>query len=598
MDKNTVWAIALSTLVIIGFMFWQQPAESTIPIEPQITETPNLAASVAETSQTNTENKVEESASLTIPGEFTAETEIAQEEIITISNDVFTAQLTSKGGDIISYELKDHLVGDKNVQMAENITAQNRALSLAFGEADNAILNDIFTVTQKDAYNVEFSKVYVSQSNPEESFELKKIYTFDKEEYLFKLDIQINGDTHLISDSDTAYTLRSVPQIGPYYDAGKDRYEYRTFNFYNGKNKDKKLGNNKTSTWDDGYEWVGVAGKYFAQQIYTPDSSKMGDVVYTTKGSETDFANSQMMIQRNAISQNSIQDTYYVYMGPKVDKSLIIYNKEGKNNWGLSNIRLDEILRSGWLAWLEIALKWIMEIFYMLIPNWGVSIILVTILIKLLLFPLTKKSSMATLKMQEFQPKIKEIQEKYGTNKEKMNMEMAKFYKDAGYNPLAGCLPLLLQFPLIFAMYGLFNNYFEFRGAMFIDGWIPDLSIPDSIGNFPSWIPFIGGDTLSLLPFIYAGSQILLTKITQANAATQQGPMKNMMYIMPLVFFFIFYHAPSGLLIYWTVSNALQLVQQLIINRIMHAKRKELGIEEPKAKVVALPPKAKKQQKK
>ena len=229
-----------------------------------------------------------------------------------------------------------------------------------------------------------------------------------------------------------------------------------------------------------------------------------------------------------------------------------------------------------------------MEFFYKLIPNWGVSIILMTILLKVAMFPLTKKSSVSTLKMQELQPRIKEIQDKYKNNPEKMNAEMGKFYKEAGYNPLSGCLPLLIQFPLIFAMFNLFNNYFEFRGAMFIPGWIPDLSVGDSIYIFPPTIPLIGGSALRLLPIIYVASQLLFTKITQTASANAAGgnSMKLMMYGMPLFFFFMFYNAPAGLLLYWTVSNFLQLIQQMFINKIMHAKRVEMGLAEETKKPV------------
>ncbi len=594
MDKNTIWAIVLSSLVIIGFMSYE--VMTMEPVQPQlVTETTNQVDN-----ELKEKNEVEK-ASTVASEKFVVDTESSlEEEHVTISTDVFEVVLTNKGGDIIDYKLKNHLVGEEGVELAMNITEQNRALAMAFGSSENSIINDIFTVEKKGSNIVEFSKVFVSQKNPDEAFELKKIYTFDKEEYLFRLDIQINGTNQLLSTSDIAYTLRSTPQIGPTYNAKKDKYEYRTFNFYNGKNKSKRMGNDSIKVWDDGYQWAGVAGTYFSQQIYTPDASKMKDAVYTTVGNVDDFANAQIMLQRAGTNQSSIQDTYYVYMGPKVDKELVKYNKAEENNWNLSNLRLDEILSSGMLAWLEIFLKWLMEIFYMLIPNWGVSIIIMTIVLKIVLYPLTKKSSMSTLKTQEFQPKIKEIQDKYANNKEKLNMEMAKFYKEAGYNPMAGCLPLLIQFPLIFAMFNLFKNYFEFRGAMFIPGWIPDLSRPDSIGIFPEWLPFVGGDTLSILPVIYAASQILFTKITQVNATNQNNSMKMMMYAMPVFFFFMFYNAPSGLLLYWTVSNMLQLVQQLAINKMMHAKRKEMGLlqSEKVAKDVSLPPKAKKQQKK
>jgi len=229
---------------------------------------------------------------------------------------------------------------------------------------------------------------------------------------------------------------------------------------------------------------------------------------------------------------------------------------------------------SGILGPLEVVLKWLMEFFYNIIPNWGVSIIILTVLMRIVLFPLTKKSSESTLKMQELQPKIQEIQAKYKDNSAKMNEEMAKFYQSAGYNPMSGCLPLLIQFPLIFAMYNLFNNYFEFRGALFIPGWIPDLSQGDSLMLLPFTVPFLGWTDLRVLPVIYVISQLLFGKVTQTPTSSQQNAsMKMMMYGMPIFFFFIFYNAPAGLLIYWTFSNILTLGQQLVINKMMHSKK-------------------------
>jgi YidC/Oxa1 family membrane protein insertase len=135
---------------------------------------------------------------------------------------------------------------------------------------------------------------------------------------------------------------------------------------------------------------------------------------------------------------------------------------------------------------------------------------------------------------------------------------------------MSGCLPLLIQFPIIIAMFNLFNNYFEFRGAMFIPGWIPDLSVGDSLMTFNFNIPFLG-NALRLLPVIYVASQLLFGKLTPTAPGGSNMQMKMMMYGMPIFFFFIFYNAPSGLLLYWTTSNVLQLVQQLIINKTLAA---------------------------
>ena len=133
---------------------------------------------------------------------------------------------------------------------------------------------------------------------------------------------------------------------------------------------------------------------------------------------------------------------------------------------------------------------------------------------------------------------------------------------------------MLIQLPILFAMYRLFNNYFEFRGAMFIPHWIPDLSIGDSILQFNTQIPFLGWTDLRLLPIIYLVSQLVFGKITQTPTSDQQqnGTMKMMLYGMPVIFFFMFYNAPAGLLLYWTSTNFLMLVQQLIIKRMMDKK--------------------------
>ena len=196
---------------------------------------------------------------------------------------------------------------------------------------------------------------------------------------------------------------------------------------------------------------------------------------------------------------------------------------------------------------------------------------------------------------------MKALQDKYKNDQQKLQQETSKLYQQAGYNPASGCLPMLFQFLILFAMYNLFNNYFEFRGAMFIPGWIPDLSTGDSVFTWEKNIVFLSsmtGNHLRLLPVIYVATQLLSGKITQYGQAAapgqSQATMKFMMYGMPLMFFFIFYNAPSGLLLYWLTSNILQIFQQLIINKMMKDKRaeKDNGGFTPKEQKV-LPPKAK-----
>lgn len=588
MEKNTLIAIVLSTIVLITFTVLQTVVFPPKPVEEVVVEQEiPLATEIAEN---------EGVSSGTLAMAYSDDEESLQEEEIVILTNKAKITLSNRGGDVIGYELLEHRDGESGVDMADNVSAQNRAFSIAFGGAENGIIQDLFHVKKIDDYTVGFYKTF-QDSRSGGKYILAKQYTFKPDDYLFRLDVTVEGSDGMnrLSFGDTAYTIRTSPQIGPFYNAKSNRYENRTFMSFDGSKKKKQiLKANETKLYENEFTWTGVGGKYFEILGIPVQPETMLDVLYSTKVEVDDYANAQVMLTRKAIMESSTQDSYYFYVGPRTEKNLKIYNNAQDNAWGLSNLKLNESLEStGILSWLESILKWCMELIYKIIPNWGVSIIILTILIKILLFPLTKKSSMGTLKMQELQPKIQEIQDKYKEQPDKLNMEMSKLYKESGYNPLSGCLPLLLQFPLIFAMYNLFNNYFEFRGAMFIPGWIPDLSIGDIV-PLPRNLPILGSQ-MHLLPIIYLASQLLFGKITQSSAAAggNNTQMKIMMYGMPIMFFFIFYNAPAGLLLYWTVSNILQLFQQMIINRMMKAKRAEMELNKAAEKKVFVPRKKK-----
>lgn len=586
MDKNTVWAILLSTLVLVVFTTLQMAFMPQQPTETAVSETGEIIQSES------TETEAVKVSQLPV---LEVSEENLKEEFVTITTESVKVTFTNRGGDIISYELLNHADKDGYIQMADNISDFNRAFSLSFGGAENGIINDLFHVKKINDYTVGFYKNFTSQNKDgsTNSFILAKQYTFDPKDYMFKLDVSINGDSTM-KDMDfngLSYTVRTSPQIGPYYDVKNDRYENRTFMSYESKKKKNLLRPDETKIYDKDYVWTGVGGKYFEILALPQNPTVMNNAVYSTKTEVNNYSNAQVMLTRDAINGNSVQDTYYFYVGPRTEKDLKIYNKSEDNPWNLSGTNLNASLNSsGILSWLETILKWCLEMINMVVRNWGLSIIVLTIIIKLLFYPLTKKSSLGTLKMKQIQPKVDEIQAKYKDQPEKLNAELTKLYKEENYNPLSGCLPLLIQFPILIAMYNLFNNYFEFRGAMFIPGWIPDLSVGDSIVAVDFNIPFLGNH-IRILPVIYLISQLLFGKLTQTNTATGSSAtqMKIMMYGMPIFFFFILYNAPSGLILYWTVSNILQLVQQLIINKMVAAKEAEMELNKGPEKKVFVP---------
>ncbi len=438
-------------------------------------------------------------------------------------------------------------------------------------ETSRPLVNDIFTAKKIDDYTIGFFKKFKTNNadGSQSEFTLVKKYTFKPNDYTFKLDITIDGDENFkgLDVSGVAYTLRTAPQIGPKYNPKIDRYEYRQLVSFNGeKAKKTNIGQKQTKEYEKDWVWSAIAGKYFEFIVYPENKNSMSStVVYNSEIEVNDSTNAQLKVTRKVIDKKETTDSYYIYAGPRNESELKKYVSEDKNEWGLSGVHFNESLQtSGFLYWLEVALKFLLENINKLVHNWGISIIIVTIILKCALFPITKKSLEGTQKMQKFQPKMQALQAKYKNDPQKLQAETAKMYKEIGYNPMSGCLPMLFQFVILFAMYNLFNNYFEFRGASFIPGWIDDLSVGDHVGKtFEHGLPFLGWNQIRILPVIYVISQLLFGKITQngGTAATAQNSsqMKMMMYGMPIMFFFLFYNAPAGLLLYWTVSNIFRI---------------------------------------
>jgi YidC/Oxa1 family membrane protein insertase len=532
--------------------------------------------------------------------------ETLREQRIAVETELVTAVFSNAGGDLVSWKLKKHNDGSGPLEMLISGGQEARGFALAFGGVDTPPVNYLFNVERPagDPYTVIFSRDLVLPGG--EGFTLIKRYTLRPNEYMFELAITLDGGHSTAAFNfpgnpgalAAAYTLGFGPQIGPAFQKIDQRYEYRNYySFTNGKRKQEKVNEGYPTILNDSRaSWSAIAGKYFTF-IAIPLLPQY-DLAFSGRPEPGLPSASRLYITRPAVS--STEDKYRFYLGPKTQEDLQPYNT-GQNGFMLKDMELVEVANTkGFLAPLEALLKILLTFFNRIVHNYGVAIILLTLVVKAALFPLTKKGSESTLKMQALAPKIKEIQEKYKDNPQKMNLAMAEFYKKEGYNPLSGCLPMLLQLPIFFAMYNLFNNHFDLRGAMFIPGWIPDLSIPESVFHFENFrMPILGWTDLRILPFIYVGSQLLYGKVTQTPDQQSNAQMKLMLYAMPIVFFFVLYDVPSGLLVYWIMSNVLTMVQQLTINKYLAKKRIEMaaaaGGLKPAAgvKVTVLPPAAK-----
>ena len=232
------------------------------------------------------------------------------------------------------------------------------------------------------------------------------------------------------------------------------------------------------------------------------------------------------------------------YVGPKEYETLKAINPE-----------LTDIIEYGFFTFIAKPMFLALLYLYHLVGNWGWAIVLLTVIIRILLFPLTLKGMLSMQKLKELAPKIKELQQKYKGDPQKLNMHMMQLYKKHGANPMGGCLPMLLQIPIFFAMYRVLLNSIELKGAPWIL-WIKDLSAPD-----PYYV----------LPILMGATMYLHQKITPT---TITDPMQKKIFEwLPIVFTFFFLTFPAGLTLYWFTNNILSIIQQLIVNKIFESKK-------------------------
>ena len=580
MEKNTLIAVILCVIVISAGYFVQAiffPVEEPQVVKQETAEPAPVEASSGAESETPVQVQVNTTAD---SGSY---------QDVNVETEVFNAVLTTKGGAVKSIKLKNHAEKDgQNLEMIYRKESQMNAFELYFGDINGQPLGGAFAVTQFKQGNdtiVEFKKdVNLTVGNGNSvPVEIKKTYTFKSDEYMVELAIELTSKTGKAINFNAngyAYSLGFGPQIGPEFTKLDNREDFRHYVTLNENKKKKAVKLTKSDMTKEvtgRTVWSAISGKYFAV-IGITDATE-----YVTTFSQQPVSGqenaSRMFFSRPVFKGSNAIDTYKFYIGPKSSKELRRYDNADTNGFGMTKMELDRVLDSGAiLGWLQAILKWLLISFHKLIPNYGVAIILLTVVVKIVLYPLTKKSFESSAKMSALSPKMKEIQDKYKNNPQKLNAELAALYKREGVSPLSGCFPILLQMPIFFALYGLLNSFFELRGAGFLEPWITDLSQPDSVWSFaPTSILFIGSD-IRLLPILMAVTQILSSKLMQPAGASgggqQQSQMKMMTYAMPVIFLFVLYDVSSGLLLYWTMTNILSIGQQLYINHRQKVKAK------------------------
>ena len=299
--------------------------------------------------------------------------------------------------------------------------------------------------------------------------------------------------------------------------------------------------------------WAGARTKYFLSALIEDNPSS---AILELRGNEEDSKVGYAIVYPFRGDPRKVEHSYRGYIGPLDMDELEKFD-----------VGLEQSVDLGWLRFLSVFALKSMMFFRRFIPNYGWIIILMSVITKIVFYRLTHKSFKSMKDMQKLQPKIKELQNKYKDNKEELNKRTMKLYKEAGVNPLGGCLPLIFQMPVFIALFGALRNTIELRNAPFML-WINDLSSPDALFNFGFTVPFLG-DSFHLLPILMGGAMVLQSKLggSPTGESAPPGQTKMMTTMMPILFTFMFYGMPSGLVLYWIVNNILTILQQYYAHR-------------------------------
>ena len=505
---------------------------------------------------------------------------------IVVESDVYRAVLGPQGAVLQSLQLKQHNNKGRPIEMVRSVDSGLYPFTVYLGDYNQGqpvMLPFHSERIGERAYRFTAEFMLGGDSNQpgeQNSYILEKIIEFAQSEYMIKVSVRLQNQDGLPlpqNERQIIYSLYFGPQIGPEVESiGRNRTsaDMRSYVYYNGK-KSKMVSLSLSAPekrLDSSPIWAGISGKYFGV-LALP--SRNLDVLWSgakvaglgLDASGKTLESSQFLFERRAAraDDNLADDTFHYYVGPLLSDQLNRYNEADTNEFRLSDASLNAIVKFN-LSFIEEPIKWILTLLYRFTRNYGIAIMLFAAIVRILLYPLTLKSFQSSSRMRLIQPQMKALQEKYKGEPRKLQQEMAMLYRREKVNPMGGCLPLLVQMPILIAIANLFYRYFELRGAMFIPGWIADLSSPDLIYNLElaSWsIP------LRLLPLIYLASQLVSSKIMQSGQPPMQNKMQQRMFTlyMPIFFSIILYNMPSGLILYWTISNLLMMFQQFLMNK-------------------------------
>ncbi|RJQ52711.1 MAG: membrane protein insertase YidC [Desulfobacteraceae bacterium] len=473
--------------------------------------------------------------------------------IFTVDTPLYRVRISEKGAVFQSFVLKNYResVGDDSA--LKELVAQEAPqgdLQFSFPGADLPDFSEAVFSSERSLDRLEITdapqKLSFRWSSPE-GIVLEKTFLFSPDTYLIDYAVTVkNGTDRSLPDKVALSLLDTVPQE-------KAKFGFEGASLLIGKKVEQvDFGDIPEKNLFTGeIKWVALQDRYFLTTIL-PDSVK--EAAVQLKLGPQNLLEAQYVLSAAGISPGAEKRfDFALYFGPKSVQTLKEIGRD-----------LDKAVDFGMFDILAKPCLWLMNFLYRFIPNYGVAIIILTILMKLLLWPLGTKSYKSMNEMKKLQPIMAQIREKYKGDKKRMNEEVMGLYRTYKINPMGGCLPMIAQIPVFFALYRMLYEAIELRHAPFF-GWINDLSAPDRLFHFNFSIPFMEPPYgIPVLTLVMGGTMFLQQKMTPAPGDPSQA---KMMMLMPVVFTFIFINFSSGLVLYWLINNVLSISQQYYITK-------------------------------
>ncbi|AKU63130.1 MULTISPECIES: membrane protein insertase YidC [Aggregatibacter] len=533
-SRRGLLVIALLFMSFIVYQQWQLDYHTPKPV---VTEQAKTAVSDVPSSANSNANAV------------VNETQ-TKGNVITLENDVFRLQINTVGGDVVGSELLKY---DAELDSKTPfVLLQNTPQHTYVAQSGLIGKDGIDTKSGRAVYQVEGSSFKLAEGQNElvvpftfqrDGVTYRKVFVLKRGQYDVAVNYEINNQSDKAIEVEPYGQLRHslVDSSGsvamPTYTGGaysSSETNYKKYSFSDMENANLSI-NTKAG-------WVAILQHYFVS-AWIPNQDA-DNQLYTLTDKANNIGSIGYRGPVTVIQPNSTETlTSKLWTGPKL-----------QNEMGEVANHLDLTVDYGWAWFIAKPLFWLLTFIQKLVHNWGLAIICVTLVVKAILYPLTKAQYTSMAKMRMLQPKLQEMRERFGEDRQRMSQEMMKLYKDEKVNPLGGCLPLLLQMPIFIALYWTFMEAVELRHAPFF-GWIQDLSAQD-----PYYI----------LPILMGASMFLLQKMSPTPVA---DPMQQkIMNFMPLIFMVFFLWFPAGLVLYWLVSNLITIIQQQLIYRGLEKK--------------------------